>query len=255
MDGYIICTTSRSGSTLLCDLLTATGVAGRPDSFFMADPAPCWLRTWGLPSHPEAGDPAQARAFLDAVRRAGRGDTGVFGLRLMQGDLAAMMRVILGACGPRETDAEGLRAAFGRFRLIHLRRQDLLAQAISHVKAEQTGLWHVAPDGREIERLSPPALPRYDFDRIHARIADITAQNAAWEAWFAQEGLCALRLDYESVRADPAQAVTTVCASLNISLPQNLTLAPETAKLADDISADWARRYREELPNRGSCQA
>src|SRR4051794_11021098 len=32
--GYLVCATPRSGSTLLCELLTSTGVAGRPAEYF-----------------------------------------------------------------------------------------------------------------------------------------------------------------------------------------------------------------------------
>jgi trehalose 2-sulfotransferase len=31
---YLVCATERSGSTLLCELLAATGVAGRPEEYF-----------------------------------------------------------------------------------------------------------------------------------------------------------------------------------------------------------------------------
>src|SRR6185312_2619123 len=33
---YIVCATQRSGSTLLCEALKSTGVAGRPEEFFEA---------------------------------------------------------------------------------------------------------------------------------------------------------------------------------------------------------------------------
>jgi len=34
INAYLICGTPRTGSTLLCDLLRATGIAGRPESYF-----------------------------------------------------------------------------------------------------------------------------------------------------------------------------------------------------------------------------
>lgn len=37
LDGYIICATPRTGSTLLRDLLASTRAAGGPDSFFMRE--------------------------------------------------------------------------------------------------------------------------------------------------------------------------------------------------------------------------
>ena len=30
-------------------------------------------------------------------------------------------------------------------------------------KAQQTGLWHIAPDGTELERVAPAQEPHYDF--------------------------------------------------------------------------------------------
>ena len=43
---YLVCATQRSGSTLLCELLKGTEVAGVPDEFFEA------LRSTGLPRQP-----------------------------------------------------------------------------------------------------------------------------------------------------------------------------------------------------------
>src|SRR5919202_4203540 len=43
---YLVCATPRSGSTLLCDVLTSTGVAGRPQEFWEALPGT------GLPRQP-----------------------------------------------------------------------------------------------------------------------------------------------------------------------------------------------------------
>ena len=43
---YLVCATPRSGSTLLCEGLKATGVAGRPEEYFEA------LPTTGRPRTP-----------------------------------------------------------------------------------------------------------------------------------------------------------------------------------------------------------
>src|SRR5207245_1162163 len=43
---YLICATPRSGSTLLCEALTNTGLAGRPEEFFQA------CKETGLPRRP-----------------------------------------------------------------------------------------------------------------------------------------------------------------------------------------------------------
>src|SRR5690242_11782657 len=43
---YLVCATQRSGSTLLCELLKGTEVAGVPEEFFEA------LRSTGMPRQP-----------------------------------------------------------------------------------------------------------------------------------------------------------------------------------------------------------
>ena len=47
---YIICTSPRSGGTLLCTLLTDTGLAGAPESLFYLPEVEDWARRLGVPS-------------------------------------------------------------------------------------------------------------------------------------------------------------------------------------------------------------
>jgi LPS sulfotransferase NodH len=243
MDSYILCATPRSGSTLLCDLLATTGIAGEPDSYFMDNVDPAWAGRWGLPAREGKAKAAHARRFLDAVLKAGRGETPVFGLRLMHRNLGDILAMSDRAFPGLATDSARLRAAFGDILFVHLARRDRLAQAVSLVKAEQTGLWHIAQDGTEVERLAPPQPPAYDFDRIAATLSDLEAQNAGWTAWFAAEGITPFPLWYEDLSADPAGAVVRICRALGTPAPDLGRLAPTVAKLADATSADWVRRF------------
>lgn len=248
MNSYIICATPRTGSTLLCELLAITGVAGRPDSFFMHAPGAHWARLWGLPGSDGAGTPSQAAAFLAAARAAGRGNTPVFGLRLMHRNLSRLLGLIDLTHPGLPDDRARLHAAFGKILFIHLSRADKLAQAVSRVKAEQTGLWHRAPDGTEIERLSPPAPPRYDHAHIAATLAELEQADAAWSSWFAGHGIEPLRLTHEALAADPAAQVRRICRALGQTLPQGLDLTPPVAVLADATNADWIARFRASQP-------
>lgn len=242
-DAYILCGTPRTGSTLLCDLLTATGIAGRPDSFFMRDIDPVWARELGLPA---AGEPGYDASYLAAVIRAGTGETGMFGLRLMRENLEDMTSLLDRLHPGLPSDSARIGAAFGRVLFLHLRREDKLAQAVSLIKAEQTGLWHIAPDGRELERLAPPSEPAYDHGRIARKLAELEALDAAWEPWFAREGITPLRIGYEGLSADPAGAVRRICAALGVAEPDPATLRPGVARLADAVSAEWITRFRAE---------
>lgn len=244
MKSYIICGTPRSGSTLLCDLLAATKVAGAPDSFFMRDVDPVWSRAWGLPARGDLSDADYAAAYLAAAIRAGTAETGVFGLRLMRENLGDAVAMIDAAYPGLPSDRARLRAAFGEVLFVHLSRADKLAQAVSLIKAEQSGLWHIGPDGVELERLSPPQQPQYDFARIRAMVVELQAFDAAWLRWFAAQGIVPLRIGYDNLSADPVAEVARICAALGVAEPVAGRLRPGVAKLADAVSAAWMRQYR-----------
>ena len=117
------------------------------------------------------------------------------------------------------SDRARLEKAFGNILYIHLSREDKLAQAISLVKAEQTGLWHIAPDGTEIERLAPPEEPRYDFERINREVLELESYDTAWNSWFDAQGIEPLRIGYEILSANPAATLIGICEALGIQAP------------------------------------
>ena len=73
----IICGTPRSGCTLLCDLLAGSGVAGRPNSFYRRESIAHFAHEFGVPAADGIDGVAFDRAYLDAVRREGKGGTPV----------------------------------------------------------------------------------------------------------------------------------------------------------------------------------
>ena len=251
-DSYILCTTPRSGSTLLCDLLSATGRTGVPDSFFMRDLDPVWAERWGLPSRNGRGARDHARAYLRAAIRAGLGETGVFGLRLMERDRGGLLELIKAAHPGQVRDRDRLATAFGRVLHVHLTRADKLAQAVSLVKAQQTGLWHIGPDGREVERLSPPRPPVYDHGRLATARAEFERGDRDWRDWFAAQGTAPLSVRYESLSADPAAELARVCAGLGVAAPAAGQVQPGVAPLADDLSRAWMARFRQQEAGDGS---
>ncbi|QND61217.1 Stf0 sulfotransferase [Mesorhizobium huakuii] len=243
-DAYIICGTPRTGSTLLCKLLASTGTSGDPHSFYRRQDVAEWAQEWKLPARDTMGELEFEIAYLDAAITAGKGGTGVFGLRLMRENLDELSAILDRIFPGLASDTARFEKAFGRTLYIHLSRENKLAQAISLIKAQQTGLWHIAPDGTEIERVAPAQEPQYDFERIKAEPARLEAYDTAWNIWFAAQGLTPLRVGYERLSADPAAALLAICEAVGIQLPNADDIRPGVAKLADETSLDWMRRYR-----------
>ena len=235
----LLCTTPRSGSTLLCSLLASSGVAGRPESWFRREDRAGYAADWSVPE----GD---FPAFLSAAIRAGQGADGTFACRLMA-DTREELLAELRARIPDRPDAALLARAFGPIRYIFLTRRDSVAQAISRYLAETGGLWHRNADGSVLEAnpASGDTEPAYDFAAIDAYRAEAEAAALGWRAWFAAQRLQPVEIAYETLAADPAGTATRLLSELGLT--PGTPLRAGTSRLADSRNAAWAARYRADL--------
>lgn len=247
-DAYVLCSNPRSGTTLTCDLLRQTGVAGAPESYFRQKSLADWCTSWGIEGEVQPEEEGFSRAYFNAMRRAGQAGTQTFGLRLMGPDLTFACDWLARLHPDVPTDRARFEAAFGPTRYIHLSRQDKLAEAVSYLRAEQTGLWHANPDGGDIERIAPSEPEGYDPDRITARIEMLQAYDVAWSEWFADQGIKPLRVSYEALCEDTLGVLSKMLQFLNKDSELAKAVSPGTRKLADDTSAAWIAEYRRTHP-------
>ena len=238
--GYMLCASPRSGSTLLCDLLMQTGIAGRPQSYFKPEAIPGLAREWGLADGMQVWD----TSYVDAVREHGTAGTGCFGMRIMWSDMAAFLARLRRLYPDVGSDVDVLRTVFGVERLVHLSRDDRVAQAVSLVLARQTGLWHRHADGSERERSAPATPPHYDHEEIGAALRLLDAEAAGWSAWFEECDVVALAITYEALAADPGDTLLTVLEHVGGS--GATSIETRTAKLATGVNVEWSARFRRE---------
>jgi LPS sulfotransferase NodH len=237
-DGYLICATPRTGSTLLCGLLASTGVAGTPESYFRAQDEAAWASRFGIAGHYE---------FAEFVRRArdhGSTPNGVFAARMMWGTLTevvARLRRSLGDGDRAVSDLDVLGLMFGDLQFVYLWREDVIAQAVSWARAEQTNLWHTPiddPDG------GTGAEPSFDREQIAELCATIDSHNRAWREWFAGVGAQPVEVRYEDLDRDPSTSARDLLERLGIALPATTQLGYRDRRLRDDVSAGWIERFR-----------
>ena len=139
-----------------------------------------------------------------------------FGLRLQRHSFEFFIEKLCVLFPGHSKDVARFQAAFGRTLFVHLTRRDKVAQAVSYVRARQTGLWHAAPDGTELERLSPPREPVYDASEIRACFEEMTAQDFNWGRWFVASEIDPLRITYEELSAAPTKALWTMLDRLGL---------------------------------------
>jgi LPS sulfotransferase NodH len=266
---YLVCATPRSGSTLLCDLLEQTGLAGHPQEYFEA------LRHSGVPRRPHEyfdperhaniierlafrelpdgsehrpnplWEPASYDRYLDWALNEGTTPNGVFGAKLMWGylgDFAELLRGIPGNAGLAVPDL--LARAFPGLHYVQITRHDKLRQAISLWKAVQTQAWR-----SESERADAPAVePAFSFRAINYLVRQLTAHDASWDAYFLGLGIRPLKITYEELAEAPEPVVRRVLEHIGVPVPERLDLrAAALAVQADARSEEWLRRFNEHL--------
>jgi len=266
---YLICTTPRSGSTLLCELLADTGIAGRPDEYFQQ------LRSTGLPMRPRdyldgvAPEivPAEAHdgeleqhnlydpyrffdfhEYVDWVKARATTSNGVFGAKVMWPYMAGLVDGLSTIPRERErlTPYELLEETFPSLRYVWLRRMDKVRQAVSLWRAVQT--WHWRADHTH----QAPCVPLvYSFEAIDHLRRRLIASDRAWETYFEGTGATPLTLTYEDFVKEKHETVTGLLRHVGVAYPPHAYYdAPRTARQADEISEQWVAGFRADFEAR-----
>jgi LPS sulfotransferase NodH len=229
---YVLCGTPRTGSTLLCGLLRSTGVLGRPESYFREPDEVAWAARFGLAT--EGGRVRDYRAFVNAARSAGTSTNGVFGARIMWGSLERMVEG-LGRV-PGKPDLVVLEEALGSLTFIHLRREDIAAQAVSWCRAEQTGYWQ---QGDVVT-----GEPHQDIAQTRLLMETIREHNAAWRAWFDAQGVEPHTVTYEQLADNRRRMIQGIAARLAVELPNDWRPRSPHRKQSDGMNRAWADALR-----------
>lgn len=251
---YLVCATPRSGSTLLCEALKATGRAGRPEEYFEAVPStgmPREPRDYlaGLddagahrliegarPRIPDYSDIRGVRRYeehLARVREWGTTPNGVFGAKVMWAHLVDLA-VLTGLASPVEAAAE----LFGEPRCLWVRREDRVRQAVSLWRAMQTQSWRSEAAERE---------PRYSFAAMRHLARALAADDAAWEHFFAASGLPVLEIGYGELVRDLEGTLDRALDHVGVPHARgDLDCTPPMRRQSDDLSDAWVAAYERE---------
>jgi len=274
---YLICATPRSGSTLLCDALEGTGIAGHPAEHFEVlletgqprQPRDYFQRSndpevWALLDDPEFRDilgeyggrysehparrdptwrPPDFEALLEDALREGTTENGVLGTKIMWAyfrDFVRLARRTRGLEDVRPCDVPGAVLPNLR-RFVWIRRRDTTRQAVSLWKALQTQQWRRDSD----EDLGEQGL-RFSFAAVNHLKLRIDEHNAAWQ------GFCdgcreePLKVVYEDLVEDYEGTVLRLLDGIGIPIPENFAVEePRMKRQADELSEEWVRLYDE----------
>ncbi len=279
---YIVCATPRSGSTLVCQALGETGVAGRPEEYFEA------LRHSGRPRRPEEyflgvedpsirdhlgeravgaeatpRSPLWSRAaydrYLEWAFEVGTTDNEVFGAKLMWGYFGDFVSLLRNVPAYRDLPlAELLPAVFPDLTFVRVVRANKLRQAVSLWKAVQTATWRedqasakaasVEEDGsppyRSFIEEHRPQL-RFHYRAIAHLLEQLLIEEASWDAFFEHCGIKPVLVLYENFAGDYETSTLNLLDRLDLSPPPGFEFEPRMKRQSDRINDDWVRRYSE----------
>jgi len=207
----VICATHRSGSTMVCDDLTGSGVLGRANEHFVN-----WAR------HDVSEDYGER---LAGILKRGTTPNGIFAVKVMA-DQVRMVDARLRGIVAADSGA----GAFPHFigwchdaTWVYVVRRDSVRQAISNLAARKTGIFHrirtragfVPGRARRFPRALGSDLPYAD---LLAEIDQVTRANLFWRSFFERNRIEPIELVYEEIAvADRRDYLRRIAASCGIA--------------------------------------
>ncbi|HTT82930.1 MAG TPA: Stf0 family sulfotransferase [Rhizomicrobium sp.] len=221
----LIACTSRTGSTLLCAHLQRIGLDAQ-EHFNLEH------------SVRDASFAGEARTIRDYGNRLGRVAVSNNWF-VTKGALETLLFLSYLGEFP-EHSAE--------WKIIYIRRRNVIRQAISMEIAEKTQQWHVG--------LSPTDIvgPNdYSFESLWKHLQYVFAANSQWERAFILLGLTPHRVFFEDFISNTRQEMRSVTKFLGIA-PSQLTRPDDRPLLpvsqSTTLNDAWERRFRQDLANR-----
>ncbi|MBV9279722.1 MAG: sulfotransferase [Chloroflexi bacterium] len=231
---------------MLCDLLSSMGIAGRAEEYFpecspdrdpyvstaaaLQDPDR-WVVDWNERPFLEC---------LDRIFQCGTTPNGVFASKLKWRSIPYFVEALQRLPGYRGLPlAEQMDRVFPNLRYVWLTRRDKVRQAISFVKARQSGVWISLAR----ERSTPDGV-EFNFHVIDSAVRRIVEEEARWERFFAEGGIVPFTVVYEDLVRDSESTMRGLLHYLGIHLPEDYVFpTPRLQKQADDVSEQWVERY------------
>ena len=231
---YLICATPHNGSTLLCEALRNTRIAGWPEEYFEVLGKTALIRQSGAYSQP---DDEEGRAihfsaetyadYLMSVLEEGTTPNGVFGAKIMWDYFDDFI------CGLRHIPAyrdsavrDLLPTIFPNLHYVWVTRRNKVQQAVSLWEAFQRQTWKLT---------EPPARKlRFHFEVIDHLAQKIVADEADWWRFFDACGIQPFIVVYEELARACEVTVRNVLQYLQIPIPENLVLAERSMKRQPD---------------------
>ena len=244
---FFICHTLRCGSTLLCDALSSTGIAGHAEEYFpeRTHPGGVWVATGAALRDPDTWrcdwTSTPFEQCLDRVLSSGTTPNGVFASKVKWFNMPYLSEML--GVPPERTGlslADHLDRLFPNLRYVWVTRRDKVRQAVSLVKAKQSAQWKAI--SAQPQSCDPA---EYNFHVVDLALRRIVQEECLWEEYFTRAGVTPFTVVYEDLVRNYESTVRGLLDHFQIGLPREYVFpVPRLHKQADAVSEQWVERYR-----------
>lgn len=222
---YLIATSARSGSTFLCARIADYGELGFPMEFLNESYIAEFDRLFPQPNLAD---------YERYVTGAFASQGGIFGVKTdwWRFQTARQLGLFDALLDPIDL-------------IVHLRREDFVAQAVSLTLAVETDVWH----GRDVQEQALDTWHGqidYDPAKVKENARNILNQEYHWRRFIAETGAPAIDLVYEEVAKDVDSAIRSLADAFDLRLGAKPARSEAIRQAKSDTARQWCDRFRAE---------
>ena len=241
---YIVCSTARSGSTLLCKTLGKLGGCGQPEEYFHRH----IIKRLKLRK-----DPEKFLSYCRAIFREGVTHHGTFGIKMHWWQLLDFLD--LARQLPQFQDKQDLEiidTLFPDLQFIYLWRQNTSEQAVSAAIAAQTGQWEKLEDDHSKRFLEKPQEQglttknplKFQPWKIYEWEKSLKEQNQDWLRFLHGNGLKYYEITYEKLTRAFTQEMSSILNYIGIEAEHiSGAIRMPTRRQSNQINQRFIRYY------------
>lgn len=232
-----ICTTPRTGSSMLRGDIRSTGAMGDPREWFNMNRGRRYhqsIKEWGIAN----GD---LDAYLEALKEHTATGNGVVGVKIFEMHLSQLVRKGMLPKGPGRLRALAERFGTPEPVVITLTRNNKLRQAISFNRAKQTGKWGTQGEAKKKDK--------YDRKAIEADLMELIERENRWDRELEASGYVPdLSLIYEVLQHEREDVLLRLAHALELPDADRVVAERDVEenrleRQADHRTENWVNKF------------
>jgi len=244
----MICSTPRSGSSFLCELLNSTQLAGKPIEYFLFFKEK-W-RSENAHLFPEIDTDMKPKFFFDQVRKRGMTENGCFGIKLMwESYIQATNFLRTKEENENLSRFELINKTYPDLKFIYIARRSKIRQAVSFAKAETIGAYN----SNQYEKLNidnawkNKVKEKYDFELIFSLYKQLIQEELTWITFFVDNKVDVKTIYYEDLVKNPNACIQEIFDYIGLDASQINNVNAGLKKESDEINEDWVKKFSKDI--------